>query len=150
MKVGNANMPGEDGSRRFASAKSRPDYRGWHPAYIVEKLPRLWEKRDTGRRERYVLTCIALVNWTDQGVKNVRETLARTEAVDKLVDDFGIKNWRLYWTMGPHDLVSIFDAPDDKSATTFVLAVGSGGNVRTTTMRAYDRDEMSEIIEKLG
>jgi uncharacterized protein with GYD domain len=55
-----------------------------------------------------------------------------------------------YWTVGPYDLVAIGEAPDDESATAFALDLGSVGNVRTTTMRAYDRDQMSGIIQRLG
>jgi uncharacterized protein with GYD domain len=97
-----------------------------------------------------VPTYIALVNWTDQGIRNVGETVTRAEAVDSLAQKHGGNLERLYWTVGPYDLVSIFEAPDDESATAFVLDVCSGGNVRTTTMRAYDREEMSGIIQRLG
>jgi uncharacterized protein with GYD domain len=55
-----------------------------------------------------------------------------------------------YWTVGPYDLVGIAEAPDDESASAFALELGSAGNVRTTTMRAYDRDQMSGIIQRLG
>ena len=95
-------------------------------------------------------TYIILVNWTDQGLRNVRDTVTRAEALDELAEKHGGKNERLYWTVGLYDLVSIFEAPNDKSATAFTLEAASGGNVRTTTMRTYDQAEMSEIIEKLG
>ena len=52
--------------------------------------------------------------------------------------------------MGPYDLVSIFEVPDDESATAYLLEVGMGGAVRTTTLRAYDREEMSSILGRLG
>lgn len=55
-----------------------------------------------------------------------------------------------YWTAGPYDVVYILEAPDEESASAFFLDVGSRGVVRTTTLRAYDREEMSSIIEKLG
>jgi uncharacterized protein with GYD domain len=55
-----------------------------------------------------------------------------------------------YWTVGPYDLVGIAEAPDDESATAFALELGSVGNVRTTTMRAYDREQMSGITQRLG
>jgi GYD domain-containing protein len=57
---------------------------------------------------------------------------------------------RLYWTVGPYDLVAIIEAPDEESATAFLLEVGSWGNVRTTTLRAYDREEMSGILQRFG
>jgi uncharacterized protein with GYD domain len=52
--------------------------------------------------------------------------------------------------VGAYDIVVIFEAPDDESATAFLLETGSGGAVRTTTLRAYDREEMSGIIQRLG
>jgi uncharacterized protein with GYD domain len=55
-----------------------------------------------------------------------------------------------YWTVGPYDLVGIGEAPDDEGASAFALELGSVGNVRTTTMRAYDREEMSGITQRLG
>jgi uncharacterized protein with GYD domain len=56
----------------------------------------------------------------------------------------------IFWTVGPYDLVVVADFPDDASATAFLLALGSAGNVRTTTMRAYNAEEMSQIIAKVG
>jgi uncharacterized protein with GYD domain len=55
-----------------------------------------------------------------------------------------------YWTAGPYDVFYILQAPDDESAAAFLLDVGSRGVVRTTTLRAYDREEMSGIIERLA
>jgi uncharacterized protein with GYD domain len=55
-----------------------------------------------------------------------------------------------YWTVGPYDVVYLLEAPDDESATAFLLDVGSRGVVRTTTLRAYYREEMSGIIQRLG
>ena len=90
-----------------------------------------------------------LAHWTGQGIRNVKETVQRLEATDTLEQKHGFSLEQVYWTTGPYDIVAIGEAPDDKSATAFALDVGSGGNVRTITMRAYARDEMSEIIEKL-
>ena len=93
---------------------------------------------------------VLLVNWTDQGIRNVRETIQRVEAADALEHKHGFRTEQIYWTVGPYDMVSIGEAPDDESATAFALELGSAGNVRTTTLRAYDREEMSTIIERLG
>jgi uncharacterized protein with GYD domain len=91
-----------------------------------------------------------LVNWTDQGIKNVKGTVERTDDVAKLAEKHGGRLVQSYWTVGPYDLVAIGEAPDDESATAFALELGSVGNVRTTTMRAYDREEMSGITQRLG
>jgi uncharacterized protein with GYD domain len=95
-------------------------------------------------------TYIALVNWTNQGIGNVKETLARADASAELAQKHGCTLSQLYWTVGPYDLVSILEAPDDESATAYLLDVGSRGDVRTTTLRAYDRKQVSGIIQRLG
>jgi uncharacterized protein with GYD domain len=94
-------------------------------------------------------TYISLVNWTDQGIRNIKDTLDRAERSAELAEKHGA-SLQLYWTVGPYDLVSILEAPDDEAATAYLLEVGSGGNVRTTTLRAYDREEMSAILGRLG
>jgi len=93
---------------------------------------------------------IVLGKWTDQGITNVRETIQRAEATRAQVQEHGFSLGQVYWTFGHYDIVAIGEAPDDESAAAFSLEVGSAGNLRTTTMRGYDRDEMLEIIEKLG
>jgi uncharacterized protein with GYD domain len=100
--------------------------------------------------EEYMPSYIILVNWTDQGIRNVRGTLERTGDVAKLAEKHGGKLVQTYWTVGPYDVVGIAEAPDDESATAIALELGSAGNVRTTTMRAYDHEEMSGILQRLG
>jgi uncharacterized protein with GYD domain len=95
-------------------------------------------------------TYVALMNWTDQGVRNVRDTVHRREQADALADKHGAKIEQVYWTVGPYDLVTILQAPDDESATAVLLELGTGGNLRTVTLRAYDRGEMSGILQRLG
>ena len=56
----------------------------------------------------------------------------------------------LYWTVGPYDLVGILQAPDEESVSAYALELGASGSVRTTMLRAYEREEMSSIIERLG
>jgi uncharacterized protein with GYD domain len=97
-----------------------------------------------------VPTYISLINWTDQGIRSVRDTLDRSERVAEAAEKYGARFQQLYWTVGPYDLVGIIEAPDDEAATAFLLEVGSTGNVRTITLRAYDREEMRGIIERLG
>jgi uncharacterized protein with GYD domain len=95
-------------------------------------------------------TYITLVNWTEQGIGNVKETLPRADKSAELAQKHGCTLSQLYWTVGPYDLVSIVEAPDDESATAYLLEVGMGGDVRTTTLRAYDSEQMSGIIQRLG
>jgi uncharacterized protein with GYD domain len=56
----------------------------------------------------------------------------------------------IYWTMGPYDVVAIADFPDDESGTAFLLALGAQGNLRSTTMRAFDQEGIRSILGKLG
>jgi uncharacterized protein with GYD domain len=95
-------------------------------------------------------TYVSLFNWTDQGIRNVRDTVQRRDQADALAEKYGASIEQVYWTVGPYDLVTIVEAPDDESATAMLLELAMGGNLRTTTLRAYDREEMSGIIQRLG
>jgi uncharacterized protein with GYD domain len=95
-------------------------------------------------------TYVSLFNWTDQGVRNVRDTVQRREQADALAEKHGVSIEQVYWTVGPYDLVTIVEAPDDESATAMLLELGSAGSLRTITLRAYDREEMSSILQRLG
>jgi uncharacterized protein with GYD domain len=95
-------------------------------------------------------TYILLANWTDEGIRNVRGTVDRTERVEELAQKHGLRLEQTYWTVGPYDIVGIAEAPDDEAFTAFALELGSIGSVRTTSLRAYNREEMSRILERLG
>jgi uncharacterized protein with GYD domain len=95
-------------------------------------------------------TYISLFNWTDQGIRNVRETVQRADRSQQLQDKHGVSLQQIYWTVGPYDIVAIAEAADEESITAFLLELASAGNLRTTTLRAYDREEMSGILERLG
>jgi uncharacterized protein with GYD domain len=95
-------------------------------------------------------TFVSLINWTDQGVANFRNTVARSEDAKRAAAAMGGTIRDIYWTVGPYDLVTVADFPDDTSATAFLLALSAAGNVRTTTLRAYGAEEMSQIIAKVG
>ena len=105
----------------------------------------------SAEKEEVVMpTYVVLMNWTDQGIRSVGETVQRRDQADALADKHGARIEQVYWTVGPYDLVTIVEAPDDESATAMVLELSSGGNLKTTTLRAYDRDQMSGIIQRLG
>jgi uncharacterized protein with GYD domain len=95
-------------------------------------------------------TYVVLLNYTEQGIRNVRETITRTDHGGELAQKHGLKLEQAYWTVGPYDMVAIFEAPDDEAISAHLLEIGSLGNVRTTTLRAYDEEEMSGILERLG
>jgi uncharacterized protein with GYD domain len=95
-------------------------------------------------------TFIMLGQFTDQGIRNVRDTTKRAEAVKATAKKFGITVKELYWTLGQYDTVLTVDAPDEATMTSFGLTVGALGNVRTQTLRGFSPDEMGQIIGKMG
>ena len=95
-------------------------------------------------------TYIVLASFTDQGVRNIKDTTKRADAVRELAKKFGGTAKEFFWTLGSYDVVSIFEAPDDASMTALGMAIGSGGNVRTQTLRAFSRDEINGVLAKLG
>jgi uncharacterized protein with GYD domain len=95
-------------------------------------------------------TYVSLLNWTEQGIRNVKDTAERANRAAEVVEKHGGRFEQLYWTVGPYDLVAIIEAPDDESVTAALLEIGTAGNVRTTTLRAFNREEMAGIIERLG
>ena len=94
-------------------------------------------------------TYISLVNWTDQGIRNVKEAPERVDAFKKAVEAAGGKVNGFYLTMGKYDVVTIVDLPSDEAAATIVLGTGSKGNVRTETMKAFPEDQFRSVIAKV-
>jgi uncharacterized protein with GYD domain len=91
---------------------------------------------------RYIL----LMNWTDQGIKNVRESPGRLDAGRALAKKLGCEIREFYMTIGASDMVVIVDAPDDDTMAKMNLTLGMGGNVRTTTLKAFAEDAYRKII----
>ncbi len=91
-----------------------------------------------------------LVNWTDQGIRNVKQTIERTDHGGGIAKKHGLKLEQAYWTVGAYDMVVIFEAPDDEAISAHLLEISTLGNVRTTTLRAYDEEEMSGILRRLS
>jgi uncharacterized protein with GYD domain len=94
-------------------------------------------------------TYVTLVNWTDQGIRNVKDAPKRVEAFEGAVRSAGGKVKDFSLVMGAHDLVVVTEAPSDEVVARLTLATGMLGNVRTTTMRAFNRDEMVSIVKSL-
>jgi uncharacterized protein with GYD domain len=92
---------------------------------------------------------VALLDWTDQGVANFKDTVDRYEAASSQLESLGVTFEDVYWTLGAHDLVAVIDAPDDETLAAGLLAVAAQGNIRTTTLRAFSSDEMRSVIAKV-
>ena len=95
-------------------------------------------------------TYVSLINWTDKGLSGYKDTVARADAAKGLATKFGGSMTSIWWTIGQYDLVALLDFPDEEAATAFALALGAAGNVRTTTMRAFDAAAMSAIVARTG
>ncbi len=91
-------------------------------------------------------TFICTIKFTDQGLKNIQETCQRAATVKGSARKLGIKVTSQYWTLGSFDGVLIFEAADDETATAFLLHLGSLGNVKTQTGRAFTAAEMEKIL----
>ena len=95
-------------------------------------------------------TYVMLMSFTDQGIKNVKDSPKRAEAFRQSAKKLGATVKELYWTLGQCDTVTIVDAPDDATMTALGLSLGTLGNVRTQTLRAFTEAEMTAIIGKMA
>ncbi len=94
-------------------------------------------------------TYITLYKLTDQGIKNIKDAPGRIEDGVKGFESMGGKLIGFYSVMGEYDYVAIGECPSDEIAMTFALAVGSLGNARSTTLKAFSKEEFGEIVKKL-
>ena len=92
---------------------------------------------------------VSLLQFTDQGIGSVKDTTKRAQAATAEAEKMGMKITTALWTMGAYDLVLLLDAPDDATVSAFSLKLGSLGNVKSQTMRAFSRDEMEKILAKI-
>lgn len=92
-------------------------------------------------------TYIALLDFTDQGVRRIEDSPQRADEFNELAERAGARVLAQYWTIGSHDGVLVLDAPDDQVAASILLRLAASGNVRTTTLRAYEWAEAQALIE---
>ena len=92
---------------------------------------------------------IALVNWTDQGIKSVKEAPKRVDGARGLAKKLGCEMQDFYMTIGAYDMVAIMEAPNDEAMAKFALTLAGAGNVRTTTLKAFSEDSFRSIIAAL-
>lgn len=94
-------------------------------------------------------TFISNIKFTQQGIKGIDDTTKRAAALKIFAKKMGVKITDIYWTLGDHDGVLIFEAADDEIATSFLLHVGSMGNVHTSTVKAFTAAQMEKILAKV-
>ena len=95
-------------------------------------------------------TYVMLTRFTEQGIRNIKESPKRAEAFRGLCDKLGAKVKDIYWTMGRYDIVVVVEAADEVSMEAILYSVGSLGNVRTETLRAFTAQEASQALAKLA
>jgi len=93
-------------------------------------------------------TFIVLLDYTDQGISNLSDSPQRADAFNAFAEKAGVTIVGQYWTIGSHDGVLIMEAPTEEVAASVLLHLGAAGNVRTTTLRAFDWAEAQELIDQ--
>lgn len=92
---------------------------------------------------------VVLLNWTDQGARNVKETVQRARAARQAFEALGVRMTDISWTLGQYDVVVTLEAADDETVTRAGLALALQGNVHSTTLRAFSEKEMEQILRGL-
>ena len=92
---------------------------------------------------------VCLIQFKDQGIRNIQDTMKRGDAAIAEAKKMGMKIIEEFWTMGAYDAVVVVEAPDDETMSAFILKVGSLGNVKAQTLRAFRRNEMEAILAKI-
>jgi uncharacterized protein with GYD domain len=93
---------------------------------------------------------VILFNFTDQGIRNAKDSVKRAEAAREAGKAAGIRWIGVWWLLGQYDGIVIVEAPNDEVVTQMMLQVGMAGNIRSTTMRAFSEEEMTRISQGLG
>ena len=94
-------------------------------------------------------TYIILINYTDQGIRTIKDSPKRIDAVKKALKGMGADMKSFHLTMGSYDAVAVIEAPNDETLAKFLLSVGAQGNVRTNTLKAFDEAGFRKIVKAL-
>ena len=96
-----------------------------------------------------MVTYVVLAKFTEQGVRNVKDSPKRADAFKEMAKTFGVTVKEIVWTQGRYDIVTLVEAPDESAAMSLNLSLAALGNVRTETMRAFSAAEMMKIVGKM-
>ncbi|MCK1339692.1 uncharacterized protein with GYD domain [Bradyrhizobium sp. LM6.10] len=96
-----------------------------------------------------MVTYVVLGNFTDQGVRNVKDSPKRVDAFKEMAKTFGVTVKEIVWTQGRYDVVTVLEAPDEAAAMSLSLSLSALGNVRTETLRAFSAADMTKIVGKM-
>ena len=96
-----------------------------------------------------MLTYVVIATFTDQGIKNAKDSPKRAEAFKQIAKTFGVTLKDIFWTQGRYDVVTVVESPDEFSATALNLSLGALGNIRTESLRAFSSADMMKIVAKM-
>ena len=133
------------------------------PEAPLAEIVKAVAKKQAGRRARSVLVCsetppgkenampiyVTLLQFTEKGILHVKDTVKRSEAYRKRAKKHGATVKEIIWTQGGHDIVTIVEAPDDETASAFILSADELGNVRSETLRGFTAAEMEKLLAKV-
>jgi len=92
---------------------------------------------------------VILGNFTDQGIRGIKDTTKRAKVFKDLAKDMGGSIKDIYWTLGFYDIVLLMEAPDDETVAAILMKVGSFGNLKSQTLRAFNEAEINSLISRL-
>jgi uncharacterized protein with GYD domain len=92
---------------------------------------------------------ITLINYTEQGIKNIKDSPVRLDAAREAIEKAGCKILSFHWTLGQYDAIAISEAPNAEVYTSLALAIAGQGNARTATLRAFNQEEMGRILSNI-
>jgi uncharacterized protein with GYD domain len=116
---------------------------------VIHPLAPSWRKRH-GLRRLTMTTYLMLAKFTDQGIRNFKDSPKRAEAFKKAAKESGVTVKDLLWTLGRYDAVAILEAPDDESVSAAIYGICALGNIRTETLRAFSAADMQTILGKMA
>jgi uncharacterized protein with GYD domain len=90
-----------------------------------------------------------LLKWTDQGIRDVKDTVTRSRQLTATLEKVGGKAIAIYYTQGRYDMITVGEVPNEETAMAFAVTMGKSGNVRTETLRAFSLNEMEGILKKV-
>jgi len=96
-----------------------------------------------------MVTYVVLTKFTEHGIRSAKESPKRADAFKQMAKTFGVTVKEILWTQGRYDVVTIVEAPDETSAMALSLSLSALGNVRTESLRAFSKSEMTEIVGKM-
>lgn len=96
-----------------------------------------------------MVTYVGLANFTEQGIRSVKDSPKRAEAFKETAKSAGVTVREILWTQGRYDVVMIAESPDEASMMSLLLSLGAMGNVRTETLRCFSADEMKQFVGKM-